>query len=556
MSSPRRISPAAAAGLAVVAASLAVFAGTLDHGFVRWDDNITIYENDALGDLGWESVRWAFTDVATTMRFIPLTLLSFSLTHTLHGLDPFGYHLANWLLHGASALLLFLLLRELLARAVRGAGTAGPWTEVAAAAGALAWSLHPLRAEVVAWSNSRGHAQATLLAFLALLLYVRAHREDGTAALPWRAVGLSAAAFLAALLSHPIAIGVAPLFVLADVHLGRLGGAAGWWSPAARRVLVEKLPYAAVAGAVVAATVFVRTSFPGRWEPAVPLSEWGLFPRAMQATYAWVRYALVTLWPVGLQPAPVDLYDFDPWTAPFLARAVLVAGVTAALLLLRRRWPAALLLWLAWLSLLVPALGLTEHPMFACDRYTSLAGLVPAAVVGVAVLRLGATTARRLAAVAGMAALLAGLGALAHAQAETWHDSVSLFEHMLPLLGDHPFRGNVFATLGAARIDRNEPAAAIPPLEQAVTLRPNDAQARNLIGYALFATGRTEEAERHLRAGAAMAPRLADLRCRLAALLVETGRTEAAVEELRSAFRATPGAPCVTSLLSELGASP
>ena len=81
-----------------------------EHGFTHWDDPTSIWRNPALGDLDWAHVRWALGDVATTMRWIPLALLSLCLTHTLHGLDPFGYHLANWLLHGAAALVLFGLL--------------------------------------------------------------------------------------------------------------------------------------------------------------------------------------------------------------------------------------------------------------------------------------------------------------------------------------------------------------------------------------------------------------------------------------------------------------
>jgi len=111
-----------------------------------------------------------------------------------------------------------------------------------AAAGALAWSLHPLRVEVVAWANGRGHGQAVLLALVALLLHARAHR--GAPASRWRAVAAPAACSLAALLSHPIVVGAAPAFLLLDVALGRLGGAAGWWTPAARRVLLERLPSA------------------------------------------------------------------------------------------------------------------------------------------------------------------------------------------------------------------------------------------------------------------------------------------------------------------------
>ena len=191
MPSLPRSAPVLLAALLVVAATLVAYAGTLAAGFVFWDDNLTIYINPNLGALSLQRVAWAFTDVATTMRWIPLTLLSLSLTYTFHGLDPFGYHLASWLIHGASALLLFLLLRELLGVAARrrGGDAGGPWVLLSAAAGALAWSLHPLRVEVVAWANSRGHALAAFFLLLSLLLYVRTHREDAPPRRRWAGTG-------------------------------------------------------------------------------------------------------------------------------------------------------------------------------------------------------------------------------------------------------------------------------------------------------------------------------------------------------------------------------
>jgi hypothetical protein len=553
-----RPSPTVLAGLAVLGVTLAVYAGTLSHDFVRWDDNLTIYENPNLGDLGLDTLAWAFTDVATTMRWIPLTLLSLSLTHTFHGLDPFGYHLGNWLLHGAAAVLLFLCLRELLGLASRrrGGDPGGTWVLASAAAGALAWSLHPLRVEVVAWSNSRGHAQAAFFLLLSLLAYLRAHRGLGPPRRTWPGTALAAAAFLAALLSHPFAIGATPLFLLLDVYLGRLGGPGGWWSPPARRVLLEKLPFAAVAASVLAVTLTVRVLRPGIWDPPVPLSTWGVFPRIMQAAFACSHYLQVMLWPARLHPAPPDLIDFDPWSTPFLLRAALVAAISAAALLARRRWPLAPTLWIACVGLMVPGLGLTEHPMFACDRYTNLPSLVPATLFGAAVLWLGSTPVRRRAVALSAAALLALLGGLAHAQARTWKDSVTLFEHMLPLLGEHPFRVGIFASLGSAYLEQGRYAEAVAPLRQAALFLPDEVAVRGNLGYALWMSGRPAEAIALLEASVRLAPARLDVRCQLAAALADAGRPEDARREALTVLRYSPGAPCALQVMHALDDRP
>ena len=87
---------------------------------------------------------------------MPLTWLSSALDHALWGMDPMGYHLGNVLLHGAGAVLLYLVLAELLRRA-------SPKTDerfllLAAAGGALVHAMHPLRVESVAWATTTASA--------------------------------------------------------------------------------------------------------------------------------------------------------------------------------------------------------------------------------------------------------------------------------------------------------------------------------------------------------------------------------------------------------------
>ena len=52
------------------------------------------------------------------MRYNPLTLLGWSITYHFFKLNPFWYHLGNWLLHGLNASLVFLVLRKLLVAGV------------------------------------------------------------------------------------------------------------------------------------------------------------------------------------------------------------------------------------------------------------------------------------------------------------------------------------------------------------------------------------------------------------------------------------------------------
>ena len=149
--------------------------------------------------------------------------------------------------------------------------------------------------------------------------------------------------------------------------------------------------------------------------------------------------------------------------------------------------------------------------------------------------------------------LRALLGGLAHAQARTWKDSVTLFEHMLPLLGEHPFRAGIFASLGSAYLEEGRYAEAVAPLRQAALFLPGDVSTSGNLGFALWKSGRAAEAAPLLEDAVRFAPARLELRCQLAAALLDAGRPEDARREALTVLRYSPGAPCARQVLAFLG---
>ena len=78
-----------------------------------WDDPINFLENPYYRGLGWPQLRWMLT--ANVMgHWIPVTWLTLGADFAVWGMNPFGYHLTNLLLHAASAALFYLVSRRLL----------------------------------------------------------------------------------------------------------------------------------------------------------------------------------------------------------------------------------------------------------------------------------------------------------------------------------------------------------------------------------------------------------------------------------------------------------
>src|SRR5262245_32613607 len=132
-------------------------------------------------------------------HYIPVTWLSFGLGYTIWGMDPRADHLTNLLAHSANAVLFYLVARRLLGKAT--ALTDGG-LRLAAAAAALFFAVHPLRAESVAWATECRDVLAGLFFLLTVLASLRAADADG-----WtrrRRLALSLGCYTLALLSKSI----------------------------------------------------------------------------------------------------------------------------------------------------------------------------------------------------------------------------------------------------------------------------------------------------------------------------------------------------------------
>ena len=550
---------------AAVTAALAflVFIRVAGADFVFWDDDISIYNNPRLGPLSLDRLRWIVTDVDSTMRYIPLTLLSWSVTYSLAKLSPFAYHLGNLLLHAANTALLFWVLRWLLpagmtvsSPAPDGRRPARRQSQItwAAAMGALVWAVHPLRVEPVAWANARSYNLAVFFLLLSLATYLGAHRGAGESR-GW-VLALSVFCFACSLLSHPIGWSFFLVLLVLDIYpLGRLGGAEKFRWTCLRPMILEKLPFAVVAFGVATVTLSVRLASAGIWHKPIGMAEFSLLERVMQAFYVWAYYLWRPWYPIDLAPAYTTLISFDPLAPRFLVSATLVIGLTLVLVHLRQRWPLGLTLWICHLLLLLPVLGLMESPHFTCDRYALAQGIVWVALVAAFLAKV--PSAKR---VPGMLALgvaiavVVGLAAMSVRQTRVWDNSTALFEHMIRVLPpDHPWVSNVHRRLGQVHrwADRFEQARA--SWEQAIRINPDDSVTQGMLGVALAQRGRFKEALPPLQQVVRLKPNSALARLQLGSVLLMLGHLGQAQHELEEGLRLEPQDKSIADVLREVG---
>jgi len=435
----------------------------------------------------------------------------------LFGLNPGAHHLVNVLLHGTTAILLFLLLRNL---------TGALWTSGFVAA---LFAVHPLRVESVAWIAERKDVLSGLFFVLTLAAYVRYARN------PSRGSYISVVVlFVLGLLSKPMLVTVPFVLLLLDFWpLARWQArAAGESGTPLKRLITEKIPLLLLSGAACAITLFVQKGVirdSHRWD----------FPiRVGNAVVSYAAYLRQTIYPAGL--AVLYPHPGKGLSAGVVAASALVLAImSAAVLVCRRKQPYLLVGWLWFAGMLVPVIGLVQVGIQArADRYTYLPqiGLFIGLGCGAASLcrhwRQG-RIALRIAA----AAIVVILSVAARVQTSHWRDSISLWTHTLACTSNNPAAHLHLARAFGARGDF---AQAMPHYEQALALEPDNVEARVSFGAALFAQRRVSEAIQNYERTLALEPDFPLAHYNLGTALAAQGRLPEAIVHLERAVQLKP----------------
>ncbi|HMD59979.1 MAG TPA: tetratricopeptide repeat protein, partial [Opitutaceae bacterium] len=457
-----------------------------------------------------------WSDVRATQQYYPLLHSAFWVEHRLWGDSTLGYHLANVLLHAASACLLVLLLRRL---KVPGAELAG-----------LVFAVHPVCVESVAWISEQKNTLSLVFYLLAALAYLRFDGERGQEDAP-RAYILASLLFVLALLTKTVTATLpAALLVVFWWQRGRI----------ARRDVLPLVPWFAVAAASGLFTAWVERKIGGAEGGAFDLT---LLERCLLAGRVIWFYLGKLLWPFDLVFVYPrwDVKSAAPGWAGYLAVAV---TVTAALWLLRRRSRGPLAAWLFYVGSLFPALGFVNvYPFlfsYVADHFQYLAsiGIIAGFSAGAALLLERAAPAARGAGWGIAALLVATLVIMSNAQSATYADQRTLY---VTTIERNPRCWMAHNNLGVWYKGRGEAAKAATEYREALRLRRDYPQAHNNLGVWLEDRGELDQAVLHFREAVRLKKDFAAAENNLGSALGKLpGRLDEAIGHFREALRIQP----------------
>lgn len=152
--------------LIIIAVTYFVFNNSLQNEFV-FDDESVVVNNPSIqntdnifkyftGDEGFHKVIGKY--------YRPIVSASYVLDYSMWGLDPYGFHMTNIIVHIVSCLLLFRILSLLFSRY--------KYRNLFSLFGTLIFAVHPVHTEAVTWVSGRTDSIVTMFFFASFLFYI------------------------------------------------------------------------------------------------------------------------------------------------------------------------------------------------------------------------------------------------------------------------------------------------------------------------------------------------------------------------------------------------
>lgn len=483
------------AGTAALAAFL-VYRPALDGDFVFDDRYLPFLANDAVN---WPIGLWLG-------RIRPALMFGFWLQLHLAGLEPYSWHLVNFLLHLVNAALAFVILRRLL----EGTAEGDSRNTLLAGFGATLFLLHPLQTESVSYVASRSELQSAMFFLGAVAVFVL--RRDRAAS--WGTAVAALALFGAAVTTKEHTAVLPAVLLLIDYYWNpgfSLAGMRKNWR------LYAPLALAGVAGLAFVWQVLRISDTAGFRVPGVSWQAYFL----TQCRVIWTYLRLYVLpWGQNIDPeVPLSHGLLEHGSAIGLAGLAALAG---AAWIWRKREPLVSFGVFWFLILLAPTSSLVpiRDPLAERRMYLPVLGLI---LITIALVR------RRRAAVTGVLSLVLALAALATFQRnQVWAGSIPLWADTA---AKSPRKVRPRFQLAFAYHEAGRCNDAVREFEAASKLAPPSHELLVDWGLALECAGQYADAVDRIERAAKLEP-TAHVYAALGMVHGKRGKTEAALEAL------------------------
>jgi len=349
-----------------------LFYKTVHYGFLGWDDSLYIENNENIRSLDLNTVKWAFSSFYLDC-WIPLTWLSFSVNYKLGGLDPFGFHLVNVVLHACNAGIVILVSRAVFPLFSRREepGDFPVWAGVFPVVVALLWAIHPMKVESVAWATERKDVLGAFFALLSMLFHLyrtQARKTDSAEGRPGRSLYsiLSIVMFTLSMLVKPMAVALPLVFVLLDMSVIKAEAVGRVVTSISRNI-----------GTIVISMIVSVITIASQSPNIENLNTFSSKSRFISSVISIASYFAKLIWPTNLSPkyqhGSSQLFFSD---TRFLLACLILTSILFLFIWTRKKYPPLTLSISCFLLMLIPTPSFVQvGSQYMADRYTYLPSL-------------------------------------------------------------------------------------------------------------------------------------------------------------------------------------
>jgi tetratricopeptide (TPR) repeat protein len=504
---------------------MAVYCNTLFNGFV-YDDNGQIIENRWIKDLNFIPVIFTksvagFSVGSAVSYYRPIMYLIYIFNYHFFGLDPWGYHLVNILLHCVVSILVFMVAAKLLDKpTVSGTRYVLPPSFIAA----ILFATHTIHTEAVAWVAAVPDLSYALFYLLSLYLYMRAADNDSPLKKPYYVLSI-VSFFVAALCKEPAL--TLPFILFIYDYTCRKAKISDLF-----KRLINYVPYL-----IVAAVYFVlRWRALGGLAPSVK-HEMSAFQYAINVFPLFSDYLGKLLIPINLSA----LYTFNPISSLFEGKAVFSLSITTLFLggcvIAYRKNRLVFFGLMVIVVPLLPALyipGLADSPL--AERYLYLPSVGFVLLAGICYSwTMSKVPKKAVFSIVLAVAVLYSVGSIS--RNKVWRDDYSLWSDVVR---KNPDSAMAHGNLGYAFYKRGMMDEAIEQYLTGLQINPEIRDAHLNLGAAYTAKNRLDEAMMQYQVELSRDAASFPAHVNLADVYERKGLISQAVEEYRVALRIAP----------------
>jgi len=495
--------------LLIIGITIVSYFPSLENSFV-YDDRFFIEENPHIRN--FKNIPAFFLnpiEKSTGMHwsgiYRPIRTISYALDYKLWGLESFGYHLTNLLLHILNIIFVFCL-----AQALSGNKTVTVLTTAL-------FALYPAHSEAVHWLGARADMLAALFSLPAIIFFVRYLRGSR-----YRDYCFFLLLFIIALFSKEIAIMIPVVCILISLLLDKK-----------KKIVYYLIPLSIAFLYFILRQAVMKELLQKEW--------WGgsFYTNVLTVLTIVPFYLSSLIWPYRLS---VD-YTFDIPSSlldanVLISLTVLVGAALYILCCWRRK--RMVIFGLCWFILfLLPALNIVPLTVLVADRFLYLSSIGIFLAVAVIVQgRIGEYTKRQKGLLLLAATILfSSYAVTVYERSREWRNGYTLFSSVLRV---NPRSWRAYQNIGTYYLNKGMLSEAETHFQEARRRRSDHPSVYKGLGVLYFKQGKYPQAAEEFKKAISLWPEESDLGNLLAITYDAQGKYREAFKTYRSFLEVNP----------------